>query len=63
MDWMTNKQKEAYKEICALIDSVKTPHQFYEVCGILNSSKYNLDLVHTARETKEFWNSAQFEAR
>lgn len=60
MNWMTDKQKEDYDSICILIDSVKTPKQFYEICRIINSGKYDFDVVNTVRAAKRFYNSAQF---
>ena len=58
MNWMTDKQKQDYNTICALIDTVKTPKQFYAVCDQIN--KYDCDIVNSAREAKKFYNSAQY---
>ena len=60
MNWMTNKQREDYDTVCLIIDEVKTPRQFYEACKKLNSGKYDFDAVNTAREHKQFYNSAQY---
>jgi hypothetical protein len=56
--WMTLQQQKDYDTICALIDTVRTPKQFYEVCKKIN--KYDCDVVNAAREDKHFFNSAQF---
>ena len=52
-----------YDEVCSLIDTVETPEQFYKVCQAINSGKYDFDVVATAREDKQFHNSAQFDSR
>lgn len=60
MDWMSEKQKADFEKVCTLIDSVKTPQQFYAVCNEINSTMYDFDVVNVAREHKKFFNSAQF---
>lgn len=57
-NWMSSKQKQDYKFICKLIDTVTTSDQFYKVCDIIN--RYDCDIVDVARESKKFFNSAQY---
>ena len=63
MSWITGNLRKQYDEVCALIDTVTTPQQFYAVCDTINSGQYDFDVVATAREDKQFYNSAQFYIR
>lgn len=60
MNWMSKKQMEDYEAVCLIIDGVKTPKEFYAACKIINSGRYDFDVVNTARADKRFFNSAQF---
>ena len=61
--WMSKSQREDYDEVCEIIDKVKTPKQFYGACEILNSGKYDGDVVALARQNKNFLNTAQYSAQ
>lgn len=47
-----------YRAVCALLDSIKTPKDFYEVIEKLR--RYDGDVVRAAREDKQCYNAAQY---
>ncbi len=59
--WMTKAQQEDFREICGMIDSIKSGRDFYRVMNLINGGRYGVDVINAAREIKQCFNSAQYE--
>lgn len=59
--WMNAAQQVQFRRVCGLLDSIKTDRDFYRVMDRINSGEFDLDVVNTAREVKECYNSGQYE--
>lgn len=59
MDWMSKSQKQQFREVCELIDQIKSPRDFYRIMEQVN--RYPVDIVTCAREFKRCFNSIQYE--
>lgn len=59
--WMDEAQQEDFREICGMIDSIKSGRDFYRVMNQINSGRYSVDVINAAREFKQCFNSAQYE--
>ena len=59
--WMDKAQQEDFREICGMIDSIKSGRDFYRVMNQINSGRYSVDVINAAREFKQCFNSAQYE--
>ena len=59
--WMTKAQQEDFREICGMIDSIKSGRDFYRVMNLINGGRYSVDVINAAREIKQCFNSAQYE--
>lgn len=62
-DWMNKAQKEDFREICGLIDTIKSGRDFYRVMNQINGGRYSVDVINAAREFKGCFNSAQYEQK
>ena len=62
-EWMNKAQKEDFREICGLIDTIKSGRDFYRVMKQINGGRYSVDVINAAREFKECFNSAQYEPK
>lgn len=58
--WMSAAQQRDFEEICLLIDSIKSPRDFYRVMEKINNGPYGVDVINCAREFKKCYNSAQY---
>lgn len=59
--WMDEAQQKDFREICGLIDTIKSGRDFYRVMNQINSGRYSVDVINAAREFKQCFNSAQYE--
>ena len=59
--WMDKAQQEDFREICGMIDSIKSGRDFYRVMNLINGGRYSVDVINAAREFKQCFNSAQYE--
>ena len=59
--WMDEAQQKDFREICELIDTIKSGRDFYRVMSRINSGEFDLDVINAAREFKKCFNSAQYE--
>lgn len=59
--WMDAGQQEQFREICGLIDTIKSGRDFYRVMERINGGGYSVDVINAAREYKQCFNSAQYE--
>lgn len=59
--WMDESQLKDYREICAMIDTIKSGRDFYAVMNKINCGGYSVDIINAAREIKQCFNSAQYE--
>lgn len=59
--WMDAGQQEQFREICGLIDTIKSGRDFYRVMERINGGGYSVDVINAAREYKKCFNSAQYE--
>ena len=57
--WMSPKQKDEFVSACMLIDSIKSPRDFYRIVNYINLH-YDGDVVAAARELTKCYNSAQY---
>ena len=58
---MDEAQQEDFREICGLIDTIKSGRDFYRVMNQINGGRYSVDVINAAREFKQCFNSAQYE--
>ena len=59
--WMDEAQQKDFREICGLIDTIKSGRDFYRVMDQINGGRYSVDVINAAREFKKCFNSAQYE--
>ena len=59
--WMDEAQQKDFREICGLIDTIKSGRDFYRVMNQINGGRYSVDVINAAREFKQCFNSAQYE--
>ena len=59
--WMDEAQREDFRRICSMIDSIKSGRDFYRVMGLINAGSYSVDVINAAREFKQCFNSAQYD--
>ena len=59
--WMDEAQQEQFRQICAMIDTIKSGRDFYRVMNRINYGGYSVDVINAAREFKQCFNSAQYE--
>lgn len=59
--WMDEAQQEQFRQICSMIDTIKSGRDFYRVMNRINSGEFDLDVINAAREFKQCFNSAQYE--
>ena len=59
--WMDAEQREQFREICGMIDTIKSGRNFYRVMNQINGGRYSVDVINAAREFKQCFNSAQYE--
>ena len=59
--WMDEAQQKDFREICGLIDTIKSGRDFYRVMNQINGGRYSVDAINAAREFKQCFNSAQYE--
>ena len=59
--WMDEAQQKDFREICGLIDTIKSGRDFYRVMDQINGGRYSVDVINAAREFKQCFNSAQYE--
>lgn len=59
--WMTKAQQEDFRQICNMIDTIKSGRDFYRVMSRINCGNYSVDVINAAREFKKCFNSAQYE--
>ena len=58
--WMDEAQQEQFRQICRMIDTIKSGRDFYHIINKINNN-YELDVINAAREYKKCFNSAQYE--
>ena len=59
--WMDEAQQKDFREICGLIDTIKSGRDFYRVMNQIDGGRYSVDVINAAREFKQCFNSAQYE--
>ena len=59
--WMDEAQQEQFRQICSMIDTIKSGRDFYRVMNRINYGGYSVDVINAAREFKKCFNSAQYE--
>ena len=59
--WMDEAKQKDFREICGLIDTIKSGRDFYRVMNQINGGRYSVDVINAAREFKQCFNSAQYE--
>ena len=59
--WMDEAQQEDFRQICNMIDTIKSGRDFYRVMSRINNGGYSVDVINAAREFKQCFNSAQYE--
>ena len=59
--WMDEAQQEQFRQICSMIDTIKSGRDFYRVMNKINGGRYSVDVINAAREFKKCFNSAQYE--
>lgn len=59
--WMDEAQQKDFREICGMIDTIKSGRDFYRVMDQINGGGYSVDVINAAREFKKCFNSAQYE--
>lgn len=58
---MDEAQQEQFRQICSMIDTIKSGRDFYRVMNRINYGGYSVDVINAAREFKKCFNSAQYE--
>ena len=51
--WMDAAQQEQFREICGMIDTIKSGRDFYRVMERINGGGYGVDVINAAREYKQ----------
>lgn len=59
--WMDEAQQEDLRQICNMIDTIKSGRDFYRVMSRINNGGYSVDVINAAREFKQCYNSGQYE--
>ena len=59
--WMDEAKQKDFREICGLIDTIKSGRDFYRVMNQIDGGRYSVDVINAAREFKQCFNSAQYE--